>query len=147
MMRGKAIFLSFPSFLRDKARDSLYSVYVPWKEKGGSKQNRGGVDSVPPHCTTVCSTPMFPHFFLHLLAHATFTRRNYLHFKKANFLFHRIREKARNDKICFFNSQDEDIYRCRIDYRDSPTRNVKLNLTLVGEYRKRTESRVSHNIS
>lgn len=42
------------------------------------------------------------------------------------------RAKLKVTKVTF---KDQGIFRCRVDFINSPTRNFRVNLTLVGEYR------------
>lgn len=49
-------------------------------------------------------------------------------------LFFSVGQNLKNSKLQIkeVHHSDEGVYRCRIDFFNSPTRNFRLNLTLVG---------------
>ena len=50
--------------------------------------------------------------------------------------FHIKKHKASYLSVKSVEASDEGMYRCRVDYKISPTSYAKVNLTIIGKHRK-----------
>ena len=93
---------------------------------------------------------MFNHFIILLYKHSVDARGKYLkdaqHWSDEKVLFGRAHLKAATDKVRLLLEpvlrDDEGIYKCRVDFKKSPTRNHRIQLAVISE--KFTSSLTRH---
>lgn len=89
-----------------------------------------------PHVGSDLTSPLTKRSRLHVTRESPFYKSNFLRLSNRTLKkYESFASSGGNMEIKPTNRDDEGIYKCRVDFLHSPTRNEKVNLTVISKWK------------